>query len=74
MERSRSYPFMLIRIRKGNLNGLIALQVDDSLRVCSKEFLEDEEQHSHTFKSMDCKGVTVVGKEHDFNGRKLRSE
>ena len=72
MSRARSDPCVLIRRSKGGeLDGLILLQVDDSLGLGSDAFMREEEQASKAFR---CKPRTPISREEtSFNGISIKS-
>ena len=54
----------------GDLDGIVVVQVDDTLATGSKTFLDDEKTHSSAFPS---KGRTTIGDQRvSFNGANLR--
>ena len=73
MTRTRSDPCILIRRTKdGALDGLILLQVDDSLGLGSDTFMQEEEQASKAFR---CKPRTPISEEETgFNGISIKSK
>lgn len=50
MTRSKSDPCVLIKRSKGQLEGLILLQVDDTLGLGTTNFMEEEQHHSQAFR------------------------
>ena len=66
MKRTRVDPCVLIKGGNNSIDGLIILQVDDSLGFGSDEFLDNEEINS---KDIRCKPRTFIGlKDTSFNG------
>lgn len=70
MTRSRADPCVLYRRTGTVLDGVIVLQVDDSLGVGSTGFLDEEGQESKPFR---CKYRSLIEKKPiTFNGRSIR--
>lgn len=66
MRQFTTDPCLLMRYWKGKLDGLVALQVDDSLSLGSSRFLHDEEATAVRFKT---KPHTLLGRKPiTFNG------
>lgn len=67
MNRSRAYPCLLIRRKEEQLEGLIILQVDDSLAVVTANFLREEEQQAKHFQSKPIDTLNQDDAEPEFN-------
>ena len=66
MHRATADPCVLIKRSNNEIEGLILLQVDDSLGFCTPNFMEDEERASTVFR---CKPRTPIStKPISFNG------
>lgn len=72
MNRARTDPCLLYRHKDNEIDGIILLQVDDTLGIATERFLKDEEKESKAFR---CKERVVVGKTPiSFNGLQLRMD
>lgn len=69
MRRTTVDPCVFVRRDGGELSGLIALQVDDSLTVGTKEFLEEEKEAARQFKTKE--RTTINNKPTTFNGVRI---
>lgn len=70
MVRTKADTFFLIKRNDEGIEGMVLLQVDDSLGVGTEGFLEKEEKWSQRFRSKDRK---IIGREgQQFNGTTFR--
>lgn len=68
MKRTKTDPCVLIRHNEGKLAGLVILQVDESLRIGTMGFMEEEEIASKPFKE---KRTMLTKSPITFNGSNI---
>lgn len=71
MHRATIDPCVMIKRDKGKLKGLVMLQVDDSLRLGSEEFITEEQLAAREFKSKEREFLSNATL--DFNGIRIHN-
>lgn len=72
MTRATTYPCIMISGNEDGLEGLIALQVDDTVTLVDGNFLQDEEEGPKQFKTKESK--TVSNTPMGFNGIRISKD
>lgn len=72
MKNLTTYPCVLVKHKDEKLEGMLILQVDDSLILGTKVFLEDEERESRKFKKKPI--IELTNTPMHFNGDQISGE